>query len=268
MNARTDALFVLKAFFEKFDYLPHSGEELLSMVTALAERPDAIDAAAQLSGSWRSDYGYRFNIRDFHLIHRLAADPSGRLSRPELVRRVAASLLKRRHVRHWLARNAPQDPSVRFAKLVEELTMVDLWNLHLLDEMLSRREVRAALGVMAQRDRADTRNAWGGLVFYENGRGEAKLYSADSTARGEDRFYAAPPRVKADGRDALCRFSAHFEKAYNARQAGPGPEEMLQAREGNFYSLILTSLGEATFAAHYYNPGGVVVSLGVFAFAP
>jgi len=267
MPARTDALNALRVFSEKFGYMPRTGQELLSMVSVLSEHPEAVDAAAGMSRRWRRDYGYQFNIRDFHLLSRLAAHPAGGLSRAELVSRVSARLMKRRHVRHWVARNAPEDPSVFFSKLAERLTMADLWNLYLLDEMLSRRQVRAALRVLADRDRADTRNAWGGLIFLENGRAEAKLYRADPAASAEDQFYVGPSRVQVEGRNALCHFGAHFARAYNARQAGPGPKEMRRAREGNFYGLVLTSLGERTFTAHYYNPDGVVVSLGVFSFA-
>ena len=45
------------------------------------------------------------------------------------------------------------------------------------------------------------------------------------------------------------------------------PESSLDARKGNYYLLVLTTLEEGSFCAHYANPDGVVVSLGQFPLA-
>jgi hypothetical protein len=144
-----------------------------------------------------------------------------------------------------------------------KLTMVDLWNLYLLNEMLARPHVRMALAVMAQRDRADTRSAWGGLVFYRNGQAEAVLYPFSATARLDDRRYIPGARAQAQARDCLMRFCGHFEKVENGIRAGPDAEELFAAREGDYYGVVFTSVSDKSFCAHYYTPKAAVVSLGV-----
>ena len=64
----------------------------------------------------------------------------------------------------------------------------------------------------------------------------------------------------------MCRFNCHFEKADNTKRAGPGPEEIRDAMLRNYYGLIITSVNEKVFCAHYYNPDGLVVSMGTFRF--
>ena len=175
--------------------------------------------------------------------------------------------MKRQHVRRKVARPVgPYDFSDQFGKHLESLTLADLWNLLLLDEMLTRPRVRTALQVVSQRDRADTRSAWGGLVFYEVGQAEAKLYPPSYDFAASDLAYRPTLQAVQDGRHALCRFHGHFEKMDNTDRAGPTAEELRAAKDENVYGLVLTRLGEAALCAHYYNPKGIVVSLGRFAF--
>jgi hypothetical protein len=120
--------------------------------------------------------------------------------------------------------------------------------------------------MMADRDRADTRSAWGGLIVYESGGAEARLYPPDKDAPPDNVRYIASRQMASEGRDSLCRFLAHFEKAENGERAGPTPEELAGAREGNYYGLVVTTLSPTEFCAHYFNPQGAVISLGRIAF--
>lgn len=265
VRPRTDAAVTLHAMLDRFDYLPLTRSELLASVSIYMTRRDMLQNSAVLCRTWQEDYGYRFNIRDFYLINCLVRDPlRDDLRRTQLVLELAQSIARREHVSF---RPPPGRPgqSDRFHRQVESLTMSDLWNLYLLNEMLTRPRVQIALRVMADRDRADRSQAWGGLVFYENGRAEAKLYPPGPTG-GADRLYVASRRVIRDRRVALCLFHAHFEKVYNAARGGPAPEELRNAAKGNFYGLVLTSVSESSFCAHYYTPDGRVVSLGKFPF--
>ena len=106
----------------------------------------------------------------------------------------------------------------------------------------------------------------GGLVFYENGQAEAKLYAPDRSAGENDMAYVPTKRLIGDGRDSICRFVAHFEKVSNISLAGPTRNELLEARSQDYYALVLTSTSERRFSAHYYNPRGQVVSLGLLPF--
>ena len=60
----------------------------------------------------------------------------------------------------------------------------------------------------------------------------------------------------------MCRFLAHFQKANNASRAGPTARELRDASAANHYGLVITSVNDKAFCAHYFNPQGVVVSLG------
>jgi len=267
MNAQTEAVVVLQSFIRQFDYLPATGTELLASASVHLTTAPELAEAAKVCEKWRRDYGYSFNIRDFHLLSRLAARPEdAAVSRGQLVSELSAVLLGRRHVRHWIVPASQPDQSARFDKQVDRLTMADLWNLRLLNEMLSRSSIQAALAVMADQDRTDRLRAWGGLVFFQDGKAQARLYPPDPQSTAGDLVYSPSGRLLADGRDSLCRFQAHFETVHNPVRAGPGKDEMADAQSANYYLLVLTSLSSSSFCAHYCNPDGVVVSLGEFPF--
>ncbi|HUS48296.1 MAG TPA: hypothetical protein VNA25_27490 [Phycisphaerae bacterium] len=259
VKARTEAMAALKLCVLYLDYLPADGLSLLSAVTVYRTRPDYFRDVAKLKRQWQNEYRYEFNVRDFHLLGRLSTDPLRKmLRRDELIAALSASLNARSHV----PRHGAPESSDLFAKQLSRLTMADLWNLYLLDEMLQRPRVLLALRVMAGRDRADRTTAWGGLVVYESGKAEARLYPPRTEAPRDDLRYMPSRRMIADGRDSMCRFLAHFEKADNTARAGPTVEELKDARLNNYYGLVITSVSEKGFCAHYFNPDGTVVSLG------
>ncbi len=262
MTPKTHAIEALQFFIDRFDYLPRNGNELLSSVIALRQRRDALHQAEKSCQNWRSNGHYEFNIRDQHLLSRLAGDPLRKKhSRSQLKADISKALGLTEHALNGrLARHG------NFDRLAVRLTMADLWNIRLLNEMLNRERVQLAIKIMAEGDRVDKRSQWGGLIFYENGQAEAKLYTPDRKAGENDMAYASTKRFIRDGRGAMCRFVAHFEKAQNVSLARPTKAELLQSRRGNYYGLVLTSISERMFSAHYYNPQGQVVSLGLYPF--
>ena len=266
-SPQTLAMAALQVFLRKMQYVPANGSEFLSIVLMYKSHQDMIDETAKLWHQWSSYDRYRFNVRDFHLLSRLAMDPlRADLRRGELIARVGGALNPPRRA-HVPAR--PPGTAAftdQFAQQVKKLTLADLWNLYLLEQMLTNERMQAALRLMALSDRQDTARAWGGLIFYANGRAEPKLYQATLDAGENDRYYVPGTLASRHGRDALCRFHGHFEKADNATRVGPDAQEIRMAREDNINALVLTSLGEAAFCAHYYTPQGVVVSLGRYPF--
>jgi hypothetical protein len=222
-------------------------------------RREGYPPAARTNAAWRDAYGYKFNIRDFHLARNLAADAvHNQLTRGQLVADLVRQIDSRQHV----PVGGSQPPA--FAKLADGLTVADIWNISLINGMLGRQRVREAIRVMADQDRADRTGAWGGLIFYEGSQAEAMLYDADHSGGENDLVYTPSALCKAASRDSLCRFIGHFEKVNNASRAGPTADELRDARENNYYCLIMTTINETTFAAHYCNPAGNVVSLGNF----
>jgi len=263
LRARVDAVRALQAFGYRFRYLPRTAGQLLTAASLFKTRADMIPDASRLYGMWRDETGYIFAIRDFHLISRLARDPlRTSLRRSQLVLELGQSLGSRAQA----GNNPRRVRESRFWPQSGNLTMADLWNLYLLNDMLTRPRVQLALKMLAEQDRADKRTAWGGLVFYENGQAEARLYPSDTDAGADDLTYVPCRLAIVDGRDALCRFQGHFEKVDSSDRLGPSEAELRDAKDKGYYGLVLTSLGNDTFAAHYYNPRGVVVSLGTLPF--
>jgi len=258
MTPQADTVAALQFYIKTFDYLPARREELVSSVILYKVRRDMLPDAARLSLEWTRNTGYNFNIRDFHLLSRLARDPlRSNLKRTNLVIDLGKQLKTRPHVKAGQNRD-------NFWLQVENLTLADLWNMYLLNEMLSRPRVQTSLKFMADGDLADVRSAWGGLVFYQNGQAEAILYPFDANAASNDQVYQPTERLITDERDALCRFIGHFERLDNADRAGPTQAELDDAAMLNYYGLSLTRVDKTHFAAHYFNPQGVVVSLGKF----
>jgi len=265
MTAYTDATAAIKTFLERFSYLPKTREALRATVSIHKTRQEMLESAARLARQWRADYDYQFDIRDFHLISRMALDPL-RMSvrRSELILYLAKSLARRQHVWYRPA-GVESRYDARFAPQVEALSMSDLWNLYLLDEMLARPRVQRALRIMAVQSQAG-HEPWGGLIFYSSGKAEAILYPPREEGGQSDLAYNMCARGRIDGRDALCRFTVHFDEVDKVSRVGPDRSELRDAQRSNYYALVLSRVSEEQFCAHYYNPNGTVISLGRFPF--
>ena len=261
-TARSDAVQTLQSLIGHFDYLPANGAELSTASVVLKTHAAEVEETARRAAAWRRSTGYRFNIRDFHLLSRLARDPlRTELSREQLVSHMSQSLVRREHVP---VRRGQQVVVTDFDRHAPQLGMADLWNLYLLDELLRKGHVQTGMGVMAERDRADRARAWGGLIFYRNGHAEPQLYEPSKALGDNDLRYAPTLDVLRLARDALCLFHAHFEKVQNLDRVGPTAQEQADARADNLYALVVTSVSAGSFIAHYYSPQGQVVSLGIF----
>jgi hypothetical protein len=266
MRGRTDAIVAMQLFMKRFDYLPASAQELLSTVWLVKAKLGEVKPASTLYDAWRESHGYVFNVRDFHLLGGLAGDPLRQnMQRSSMILQLGREFKARKHIRHQAQGRGRLDPG-NFWIVSHKLSIADLWNIHLLNEMLKRRWVQVALTTMADKDLADKRSAHGGLVFYENGQAQARLYTPSYEPPASDLTYIPSAKAEIDSRAALSRFYGHFEKVNNASRAGPGREELRDAARQNYYGLILTSVSSKAFCAHYYNPEGVVVSIGVFPF--
>jgi len=265
---QTGSMASLQSFIESFDYLPETRAEFAAVTTIFKTRMEMIGDATDVYLQWRRRYGYQFNVRDFHLLSRMARDPLRTiLRRTQLILELGRSLARRKHVRYG-ERTADKATvhTDRFGLQVERLTVSDLWNMYLFNEMFGRPRMQLALRIIADRNRTDPDSARSGLIFYQHGQAEAMLYPPAETADESGRVNSVSDRMVREGRDALGRFHTHFGKVYNVARVGPSAEEMQAARQGNYCGVILTSVNEYSFCAHYYSPAGVVVSLGKFPF--
>lgn len=258
ITPKTDSVRAMKIFAVKFGYVPANGNELLASVVIYKSVKKSLDPPARLARQWSAMYKYKFNIRDFHLLNNLSADTlRNKIGRGELVRQIQAKLGRRKHVARGVG---------TFSKQSARMTMPDLWNIVLLDEMLSRQRVSLALRILADRLRTGLSSPRSGLVFYTGGKAAAKLYpqSVDS-ARG-DRDHIPERELLQTGYNAMCHLHTRFEKVYNGDRAPASRREISSASQGNYCGLVLVSVDSGTFSAFYYNPNGKAVSMGLFAF--
>ena len=266
LRPQTQAVRSMQHFVEMFGYLPRTRTERLATVVAHAGGPGRLTAAAALANKWNEQYGYQFNIRDIHMLGHLASDPlRNLLLRRQLKLELSQIIAARR-------KSTPAGPSgkrskfrggilVDFDSQVEILSMVDLWNLALINGMMSRPRYRLALKIIIRRDREDVQTQWGGLIAYDQGRAEAKLYRP--SARTGDDAYVGSQRLHRDAIDCLCFFVAHFAREHDGA-TGPAKQELAFSKRHNLYGLVLTSLKNNRVNATYFNPQGIVIDLGDF----
>jgi hypothetical protein len=222
---------------------------------------------AELYKEWHAHSGYEFNIRDYHLLKAMLRQPElADTRRSHLVADLAQKMAEKKHVPYYSGGEAPASYEARFYRKVDQLNIVDLWNIVLLDELLSRNSIQAGLNVLAQKDLADKQTAWGGLVIFERGRAKANQYPPARPEMPDDRTYQPTERLLTDSRNSLCRFICHFDNIENVQRTGPTPQELSDAAENNYYGMTITRLNADEFTAHYFNPDGAAISLGTFPF--
>ncbi len=277
LRPQAQAVRAMQVFAEKFGYLPKTRRQLLAVVTIYRQRERELTRVARLVNRWRTGHRYRFNIRDFHLLHALASDPlrNVTLSRTQLTLEVSRAIASRRTtpaprfgvIRSRRATVFRRRRLVDFDGQVESLSMADLWNLYLLNQMFSRPRVRRMLQVTAQRDRADRQTQWGGLIVYESGQAEARLYWP--AAKRGDQDYVPSRRMLIGSIDAMAYFVGHFDKLEaDPAWAGPNDRELRFAKKNDLCGVVITSVGRGRFNVACYNTSGIVVDLGDYRTPP
>ena len=265
LKPRTDAVRAIQLFIHDFDYVPANGRELLGTVVAFAGGKARFTQAAALASAWRSRYGYRFNIRDLHLLRHLVRDPvrNTRMSREQMVLEVARAIARRRAGLGSAGRPGTRRARVGdFQAVKDALSMADLWNLLLLDEMFRRLRVAQAFRNTAGQGRAGPPRPWGGLIAWQGGQFEAKVYRpAGKPAQGR---YVPSERMLWDGLRAACFFVGLWRQAGEPDSAGPVPGDLALAKKMNLCGVRVTVLGGERLKVVYFTPGSVVVDLGLF----
>jgi len=262
MTARTPAVRAMQQMIRDFNVLPATRQELLAAVIAMSDGPVKLTEAAVLADQWRRRSGYRFNIRDLHLLGQLASDPlrDDKMSRRQLIREISREIARR-----CAGRDRPRERNGRLVDFDAQstiLSMADLWNLFLINEAFRHRSTRLALALAMQDDRADQTSRWGGLISYEHGRAAPKLYVPGSK-RGDDR-YVPSGRFLSDAMRSMCFFVGHFRQPVEPSAAGPEPAELTMAKRLNLCGVVLTSLAGDRINATYFTPRGVEVDMGEY----
>ena len=263
----TDTMAAIQTFIGGFDFLPLNRAALIQTVVAYKEQRLNLESMSHLASRWTYDPAkpYMFNSRDVPLTAWLVTDSRrAATTRAQLIRMLASERRGRRHARYRAGGQRSSRIETELARQIDDLSMADLWNLHLLDQLLMRGDIQEGITSMAVDDLADTSTANGGLIVFAGSEVEALRYPPGAT--GNNLFHVPSPRMRRDSRRAMCRFVTHFDKIDNAPRVGPTLEELDEARASNTYGLTITSINAETFSAYYYTPTGIVVSIGQFPF--
>ena len=255
-------LIGLKTFLDKFDFLPTNKHQFLYTVILYKKslnRDDLFSGAVKMHNQWKREFDYKFNIYDYHLLSRMKRDPIRKsLKRHKLEGEIGKVLTKRKHLPCKAVK------TVKFWTQVDNLSMADLWNIYLLNDMFSKPRTLASFVAVADYDRKRYKNcALAGLIFYQNSNAVVEPFEPDEKKSVSDLKYAPSRLLVTSSRDSLCRYICHFERVKNAKRAGPTKEELKEAMTEGWNGLIITQVDKNHFAAHYFNPKGIVISLGI-----
>lgn len=272
MKPQTQAVRVLKYFSDHFGYVPGTRRELLASVMLYRRGVSHLTPAERIANQWQNKYDYCFNIRHYHLLSRLAADPLRKsLSRMQMIIEISGGIARRRRAGPVMPAGAKggqrrifrRGRLVNFDSQTDGLMIADLWNLMLIGEMLDRGRFRSALKITADQDRADTDSRRGGLIKYDQGKAEALLYRPEAK-QGDDQ-YLPTRRMLNDAIDCLCYFVGHFSKdIVNTSRIGPGEKELAFAAKYNVCGVVFTTIAGGRMNATYFTPEGIVIDLGEF----
>ena len=252
----------LQMMINQFNYLPQNAGEFchaVALYNRSLKHAGLVAGASELAFEWKQNYGYKFQMRDFHLLSRVKRDPERKNHKQAaLTRKIGRNLNARKHVKCATVKND------NFWDSIEKLTVSDLWNIYLIDEMLSRPSILASLRRYGEIDRQTYKNsALGGLVFYDNGKPVPTPYFPSQNA-SNDLVFEPKNDLKSNSYDSLCRYIFHFEKVNNAKRAGPTKAELAQSAKEGWYGVVFSQVDADTLIAHYFTPEGIVVSLGSY----
>ncbi|MCE9591068.1 MAG: hypothetical protein K8S99_11145 [Planctomycetes bacterium] len=156
----------------------------------------------------------------------------------------------------------PQDYPQRLAEVADQLCWGDLVVMTGLLDSLNDPAVRTALLDQAEHDKTDTGSEHGGALTYDDS-GRLVVKEFPARVRTHDlKFISSPELVEAVYTGA-AHYHFHAQEHRNSDHAGPGRGDLAFATRLNFNCMVFTFITKEKLNADYYQPGGVVVDLGV-----
>lgn len=156
------------------------------------------------------------------------------------------------------AKDYPQ----QFGEVAAQLSWGDALVITTLLDAIQEPSVAATLLAQSERDKTDTGSEHGGaLLFNDAGRLYAKEFPAK--IRQHNLKFISPPELIEAVYTGAAHYHLHAQETRNRDHAGPGRGDLEFATRLNFNCLVFTSIDKNTLNADYYQPGGIVVDLGV-----
>jgi len=257
----------LKAAVADLNVMPSNREGLLWLLylRAVDSKADsywqaATAAAGQLTGPARNGLALR------HLAPLLAAGEVGRAATyDELLERLDRRIdVNAAHYKpEAKPEHRPQNDSLRFHAESGGLVWADLLTIGLLLDAVHEPGVTAALFEQADADLLDTASEHGGVLDIDRSSGGASAIGYRPSVRRHDLAFVPPDGMMCRLYTACAHYHFHAQKYRNGEHAGPGGGDLKTADKLNFNFLVFTFVDRNTLNVDYYQPGGVVVDLGV-----
>jgi len=174
-----------------------------------------------------------------------------------LTRRLSAITITPREVTGIAMRLPPEALSEHAASLC----YADILTINRIVETLSDRALVATLFNQADQDLADTSTEYGGVLVDVKEHVTAELYPPDLRAH-DQKFYSSNELIHRMY-TGLAHYHFHAQKHANQAYAGPGLGDLKFVENLHANAVVFTFLDRDTLGVDYYQPGGVVVDLGV-----
>lgn len=244
------------------EVLPTNRESVLWLMRLRrAEQGGAFwEKARRRAGTLTDDQHRGLSLR--HLSALLLAEESDlRRDTPQSMSRLASALSRVEHTRRTLAGNMRELPSESLADHTEQLCWADLLVIGRLIDAFRDRALANELFRQADADHADTTSEHGGVLTYENGR-YAALDFPPVLRDHDQKFYSSNALINRMY-TGLAHYHFHAHQYANADYAGPGPGDLGFVDRLRTSAVVFTFLDRDTLGIDYYQPGGVIVDLGV-----
>lgn len=152
-------------------------------------------------------------------------------------------------------------PSESLSDHASTLCFADLLTIHRILDALSDRVLVFALFNQADQDLVDTTTEHGGVLIGNNNQMQAK--SIPPVIRSHDQmFYSSDTLIK-QMYTGLAHYHFHAQQHANEAYAGPGAGDLKFIESLRANAVVFTFLDRDTLGVDYYQPGGVVIDLGV-----
>ncbi|HEX7010756.1 MAG TPA: hypothetical protein VF184_12305 [Phycisphaeraceae bacterium] len=255
---RTPIVEHLQAAAQVLDVLPTTRQSVLWLIYLREGEPQLWDAATaravQLNPSQRRGLALR------HLPWlTFAQEPLLQADRAALLAQLHQRLTARAH--HLRRDQVGDDWTESLQDQQDRLAWADLLTLRVLMDAMEAPSLAADLFAQADADQADRQSEHGGVLRRIEGRWRAVgLAPAFPT---HDRSFVAPPELILDLYAGGVHYHFHAQEPRNAAYAGPGRGDLDFADRFTAAALVFTFIDRDTLNVDFYQPGSVVVDLGV-----
>lgn len=193
------------------------------------------------------------------LVH--ASEQQLAVDRHRLVTRLKVRLSAQPAAIRSTAGLARELPSETFESHIRSMCWADLLTVEYLLDAVQDRSLVHELFRQADADLADTSTEHGGVLVIEDGRFIALPFLPVIRAH-DQKFYSSDALIERMY-TGLFHYHFHAQQYVNAEYAGPGVGDLGFVDRLRASAVVFTFLDRATLGVDYYQPGGVVIDLGV-----